>query len=585
MKKVYLIVALLLGVFFLQTFTAMLRENDTFDESLHLTSGYSYWKTGEFRLNTLDHPPFAEMLAAFPLLFLGLDFPKEHPALWAKQRYRLSDQFVYRNVLPAQTLLFWSRLPIVLLALALGFFIFFWSASLWGNKGGIFSLFLFAFFPELLAHAHYVTTDLAATALAFLTILAFRYYQNRPDKKTIFLAGLLLGLALASKFTTVLLLPILLFFTFYPKKNKIYLSHVLIFLFTAVFFLALAYGFKDFGYYFAGVKRLLPGGDIFGGRSAFLFGQNSTSGWWYYFPLAFLIKTPLPLLILIGVKLFSFFSRNARLKPCPTKNTEKNISDKDKDKEVFLIVPILVFFVAACFSTVNIGIRHLMPIFPFLLVWVGSLGSKLQIPPVRSGCAERSRPFPTLTILLVFLLGWYGWATIRIWPHYLAYFNELVGGPKNGYKYLVDSNLDWGQDLINLKKYLAEHKIEEIYLSYFGNSDPACYGINYRGIGFYTMMKRLGKAEKLPALEKQIFVLSATNLQGVYFHDKNVFQWLKKYPLLTQIGYSLFVYDLTNQVEAHQQLEKLFQQTGEAGYSQRERQFWEKLLKDEKNIN
>ncbi len=255
----------------------------------------------------------------------------------------------------------------------------------------------------------------------------------------------------------------------------------------------------------------------------------------------------------------------------------------NKDKEVFLIVPILVFFIAACFSTVNIGLRHLMPIFPFLLVWVGSLGSRLQIPSIRSGCRERPRPFLIIKglqpVLLFLLLGWYSWSAIKIWPHYLAYFNELIGGPKNGYKYLVDSNLDWGQDLINLKKYLDEHKIEEIYLSYFGNSDPACYGINYRGIGFCTAMERLGKADKLPDLEKQVFVISATNLQGVYFQDKNVFQWLKKYPLLTQVGYSLFVYDLTNQVEAHQQLEKLFQQTGETEYSQREREFWEKLIK------
>lgn len=566
-KKTYFFLSLLLFIFFLQTFTAMLKENDTWDEALHLTSGYSYWKTGQFRLNTLDHPPLAELLAAFPLLFLSLDFPREHPSLWLKKRYNLADEFVYRNKQPAKTILFWGRLPIAGLSVVLGFFIFWWAYLLWGTKGGLLSLLVFAFSSEMLAHSHYVTTDLAVTCFSFLTVLSFWYYLKKPNKKIIIITGLCLGLALASKFTAVLLLPILVILIVFYRRQKLPVADFFILTFSAVFFLAACYGFGDFKYYFSGLGRILPGGDITQGRSAFLIGKYSLTGWWYYFPVAFLIKTPLPLLILIGIKLFKYVG------------TRQALSLPSLKSEFFLLVPILIFFLTACLSKVDIGIRHILPIYPFLFVWVGSItkgveGSRVQ------GFKRRTK-----FMILFFLLGWYLWGTLKIHPHYLAYFNEAVGGPKNGYKYLVDSNLDWGQDLINLKKYLDKQEIEEVYLSYFGFADPNYYGLNYRGIGFYSPLERIGKAEKLPFLKKQIFVISATNLQGVYFQDHSVFQWLKRYPLVAQIGYSLFVYDITDQIEAHQQLENLFRRSGQIEYAEQENKYWRNLGKYGKNFN
>lgn len=141
------------------------------------------------------------------------------------------------------------------------------------------------------------------------------------------------------------------------------------------------------------------------------------------------------------------------------------------------------------------------------------------------------------------MLIWYIASSFYIHPHYLAYFNELGGGPDKGYQYLVDSNLDWGQDLKGLSNYLKNNKIEKIYLSYFGSDTPQRYGINYDWLpSIYLKNPTSGKRLYFPL--KGWIAISATNIEGVYFQNKNIYAWLKDYKPVKKIGYSIFIYHI-----------------------------------------
>jgi hypothetical protein len=140
---------------------------------------------------------------------------------------------------------------------------------------------------------------------------------------------------------------------------------------------------------------------------------------------------------------------------------------------------------------------------------------------------------------------WYVVASLFIAPHYLSYFNEIIGGPDKGYKYLVDSNLDWGQDLKGLKKYMDDHAIKRISLSYFGIDSPKRYGIEYDWLPSHHLYNpRPENEKKFPV--NRFLAISATNLQGVYLEPKDMYKWLREYEPVAKIGYSIFIYDLNN---------------------------------------
>jgi hypothetical protein len=233
-------------------------------------------------------------------------------------------------------------------------------------------------------------------------------------------------------------------------------------------------------------------------------GARGVQGWWFYFPLAFAIKTPIPLLILLLVAV-----------ALSLKNRQ------DARAESFLLVPMVLFFVASMFSSIDIGYRNILPVLPFAFVYVSKVAAR--------AVSHVGR------VVLIALCVWYVAGTVILSPHYLAYFNELVGGPANGYKYLVDSNLDWGQDLGNLKKYMDAHDIQEVYLSYFGTADPGYYGIRFH---------ELPGAPPAPDAAKAYYVISATNLQGVYGQASTARHWLAQYEPVGTVGYSIFVYHL-----------------------------------------
>ena len=261
--------------------------------------------------------------------------------------------------------------------------------------------------------------------------------------------------------------------------------------------------------YIYGLYRFLSRADE--GHAAFLMGEYSGHGWWYYFLVAFLIKTPIPVLyLLLGSLLFLARYKNKAI------------------TVIFLILPVILLFFVSTRQHINIGLRHILPIYPLIYVLIGGL---ININISRKRLAG---------IIVSFAMIWSVWSSVNIYPYYLAYFNEFIGGPKNGYKYLVDSNLDWGQDLPGLKEYMDEHKIEKIKLSYFGLSDPAYYGINYEYLPSYAIPKPNIERPQIPL--EGYFAISATMLQGVYMQNRDLYKVFREIEPVDTIGYSIFIY-------------------------------------------
>lgn len=542
MKKTIIII-FLLSLFFFPALFSSRSDSATTDEGIHIASGYTYLKKWDFRFDP-EHPPFLKELSALPVLFLkpkvsfdqdewknAADFRSD---TWQKAR-SFGYKFLYQN--ETDKILFLGRLPFILLGLLLGFFIFKWAKELYGFWPGILALFFFTLDPNILAHSRLINTDLGLVLFFFLSVYFWGRYLKKPTNLNLILTGISFGLALASKYTAlilILVLPVLLLIKYYldkkgglkPALSKYLFSLLFIFIFGFLMVFAF-YGFSahQLAYYFKGIKMFLS--HSLSGHGTFLLGKYSIIGFWYYFPLAFLIKTPITTLIFLIFSII-FFKKLT----CPPKSQHELRPEADKlekanakigrgSKDIFneylLIVPVVIFFGLAMLSKANLGLRHILVIYPFLFVFISRLAN------FKFSAFSKTIFF---LLLLFYLIS-----SLRIYPCYLAYFNEAIGGPKNGYKYLLNSNLDWGQDVKRLKKYLDKNQIKEIYLDYFYDKESLdYYKINY---------KPLSPKDKD---KKGYLVLNAMQLQTSRDENGNTYEWLRKEKPIEKIGYSIFVY-------------------------------------------
>jgi len=476
---------------------------------VHLTAGYLYWKEHRFDYNAI-HPPLANILNAIPLLFYrSLKLPVLKPDI--KNEWAVSEDFLYRNTLDAEKMLNQSRLVTLLLSCMLGWLIFYWSKKMFSLGGGIISLLLFAFSPNILAHSRLVTTDLTVTFFIFLSTYFFWEFINYPSLRTSLTVGISLGLALATKYSALILLPLYLCLIGIHRRKL--LRYSLPLLIIALLTLTSCYGFTHFPWYFHGLKVLYE--NTHQGWLSFLHGNYRIGGWWFYFPFLFFTKTPLTLLLLLPLSLFFLI-----------KQKKKILSP--------LIIP-ASYFMVAIFSRIQIGARHFLPIYPFLFLFCGSLGN-MQIP----------RKLKNLILVLLFL---YPLNSLLIFPHYLAYFNGLLL-PSRAYKWVADSNIDWGQDLKGLKKWMDKEKIPSLYLGYYGTASPSYYKISYRYLPSSTAHLDRYYYHSIPEA-REVIAISVTTYHGLYGKDFHFYQWLHRYKPFSSIGYSILLFDITRDPYAH----------------------------------
>ena len=580
-RTYHAIAVLLLSLLVVLCLLSMRFNSPTSDEQNHVSRGYHYLVTGNLDLNVA--PPFVNLLSGIPLLFRkGIIVPQYDVTHRKTYINEFAEQFVwvYND---AETVINSGRLAILFLSVVLGYFVFRWAKDLWGPAAGLLALFLYVLDPNILAHSQLATTDLGLACLVFVaTYFLWRFLRWRKNRDLV-LAGALVGLSLATKLNALLLLPIVGLVVVieavlvrdltlrgpWPGRawcarkqlgSRVYFVVAVLFIVAILAFLSLWASFRfemerlapspvhgtvdrfipdgvlrhvayelvervpiPFPTYFSGVRWLQRYAQR--GASAFLMGQHSTKGWWYYFLVAFAIKTPLPTLALAASVLVAALSRRRVGTPSrPDGDGETwHGCEGIERREYVLYVPMAAFFASAVFSSLNIGYRHILPVLPFVFVLVSKAVTWADRRWVQVG--------------LVALGLWYAVGSARIYPHYLAYFNEIVGGPDNGYKYLVDSNLDWGQDLKNLKWYMDGHDIEEIYLAYFGSAYPSYYGIQ-------AVPLPTEQPKDLESRTPAVYAISATYLQSGYLGDEDSFRWLQRYEPFAKIGYSILLYRL-----------------------------------------
>ncbi len=557
------ILVALLAAFALQGLLFITASSQTSDEAAHIAAGYSYLTRVDFRLNP-EHPPLLKEIAALPLLALDLSFPDG--ALWERaEEWNTGRLFVHENRVANDTILLLTRLPMLALGIALALSMYLWGRELFGPRAALLPIALFVLDPTVVAHSSLVTTDVGFTFFLFLSIWSLWSWSRRPSPRGLILAGLAIGGAFASKFTAVWLLPILAGLAigllligqalparpwsgasreaagrrFSPGRIGSVLAAGAIIALVALAVLAATYAFSGLPHFVEGLRRGLHHSAI--GHTAYLRGELSETGWWYYFPYAFLIKTPIGTLILIALSVGAL----ALGRRMPLRD------------EMFLWIPVILILGMTSLWKVNIGLRHLLPIYPFLYLSAGRL---LTAP--RSEPRARSMPgwaAAALRVTVVVCLAHNVFEAARFTPHQLAYFNPLVGGPENGHRHLLDSNLDWGQGAKSLRRFMETEGVPAIYCAFSGNSDPWYVGVRYEyvpGSGNLENPKR--RFFTVPdGLPRVLLAVSPMVRYSTHFTEHDLYDWLDAYEPVAMPGYAYLVYDITGDVAALERIAAL----------------------------
>ena len=544
--------------------TASVRETpNTFDEIAHITAGYSYWTRNDFRL----HPTNGSLLQrwfAMPLLTLDLKFPENSDAWNGSNVWGVARQFFFESGNDADRLLWRARHMNAILAVALGLLVYAWSRRLFGPSGGMVSVLAYATNPGILANGVLATSDLAAALFFAASVGCLWKMFHRVSPGNFACTWLALTLLVLSKMSAGLVIPmavVLLILRLLEScsltvgwKNGVAVerrwAQALVLtgtlLLQAVFVVAAiwtSYGFRYSAFHephsgkeyldpswnsvldgsgrigqvveFVRDHHLLPEAYIYGNAHiwqdgqmwpSFLNGQWSTNGWWYFFPYTFLVKSPLPLLALL------ILAGSGAIWSWRQSATEGwHIMWQSARDGFFVTAPLwvvlAVYGAAAIHTKLNIGHRHILPLYPPLFIFLGATAHWL-----RSDGRLRQRMSTAVAICLVAL----GAESLAQYPYYLAYFNQLVGGQSNAYKHLADSSLDWGQDLCRLRRWLEERHLDapgktSVYLGYFGTASLPYY---------HVPVTRLPSSSHRPGalfpLTAGVYCLSATYLQQVY---------------------------------------------------------------------
>jgi hypothetical protein len=546
---------------------AMAGETATADELIHLYAGYRYWREGDFSVNP-EHPPLAKLLMAAPLLFREVKVPGERDPY----------VFFYQCGNDPDALLGIARAMNVGWGLVILVTVYSAARELYGARGALLSLLLATFCPLVLAHGHLVTTDVPVAALSLLTLRAFQKTYGNLTVRRCLACGALLGLTLATKFSAVFLIPVLAWSwgiahvrrvragrTADPQKpwdealrvrtlgrvaGAVVLAGAV-----SLGIVWASYGFRfkaspdpehAFGWDFQQLRgsatleavqvarqgRLLPESYLFGylyvqenavRRRAFALGQYSDTGWIWYFPFAMLVKTPAPTLVLMAWGAVAWFRWN-RTRP---------------SGEDYLIIPTIVYGVLSVASNLNIGVRHLLPIYPLLLILAGSV----PLPDPGTAAAPRWK-----TLLPLFLAGATVVETLSDAPYFLAFFNVPARAAAARHSMLVDSNLDWGQDLGRLKQWMDRRGIARIKLSYFGNGSPRHLRLDHEilpGANLYRWYEREWK-ETREIRPGDTVAVSASNFVGALVdEDRDFFRRrLGHLRPVAAIGHSILVFQV-----------------------------------------
>lgn len=498
--------------------------SQTTDEPSHIAAGYEWFK-GNYSGDP-SHPPLARILAALPAYLSGATestdtrlFVRGNSILWTGGRY-------VHNLMMAR------RCSLLWLAVAL-FAVAGWARLRFGDATAIVATLLYGSLPPVLAHAGLATTDMAVAAMIPMALLAFEWWQLRPSIPRSAVLGLTLGLGLLSKFSFGVFFGVAILSTLLirPRLIRSVLGRApLVALLVAAATVWAGYRF-DLGTFsqahesapflaatlpppalrplvsWASTHLIIPA-PLFAvglgwiaqhsaeGQLAYLLGQHSTTGWWYYFPVVIFFKTPLAFLALsaLGIGLLVIRRRDADL----------------------AIIPIAMLLVVLP-SSINIGVRHVLPIYAPLAI--------LAAYAVVSLWQEAPHWFGRFT--LVALVSSTIVASIAAHPDYLSWFNIAARG--HGEQIAADSNLDWGQDALRMAQFVKKHKITRFAILYSGSTDLAQLHLPAEGLFSFSRVSGW-------------VMVTETGLALHPDTRRGGFDWLKSYSPISRIGTTIRVY-------------------------------------------
>jgi len=612
------------GMFFLMLGSSW-DDSAIFDEVAHIGAGYTYLRYGDMRLNP-EHPPLLKDLAALPLMFLTaigkINFDTNQ-LFWTienvnDRQWIAGNHLLYESENDADQILFWSRLPFMILAVVFGWLIFSWTKNKFGAQVALLTLFFYATSPTFIAHSRFVTTDLGAAFAFFLGIIYFLKFLENPTWKNTVWLGVVLGGALLVKFSLVLLLPVyaillLLRFVMRPKAQTLqnlaqrdrreqsnspageYASFakfgafgkLLASGFVAIIIIWLWYIPHIWNYpqdqHVADVKYILgdykvkslAAADVWlvehkvtrpighylfgflmvarrtaGGNTAYFKGELSSKGWWSYFPTLALFKEQLAFYIFLLIALFSGVSR-IKKSLWGLKNLKYWVSNNFEMATALVFT--LIYWASSILNPLNIGVRHVLPTFPFFYLltaiglnkWLGNMkenapAGRLQHLNFVYRTYIKPAPKYFFSSLLMTLMAL---DILLSFPAYLSYYNVLGGGLRYGYLVATDSNYDWGQDLKRLKSWKEKNGIDKIYLDYFGGGSPAYYlGNKYQG-----WWSSFG-----PPPSDSYFAVSLNSLTGnqarpvgdITIKPEDSYPWLRGRVPVARAGSSILIYKI-----------------------------------------
>lgn len=536
-----LVGALLLGV--------ARRTSATFDEPAFVAAGWAALR-GDYRLSNV-HPPLARMLHAAPLALTGAADPPRFDgelAATIEEDNRTGGWFMFRNRISAQALLARSRVTSI--ALTLGLCLAVWAAARarFGPRAGALALLLIGLEPLLLAHGPLAVTDMPLTAFSFMALECLRAFHRGGGARWLVAASVLLGAAGASKASAIILLPAIGAQALLPwpdagaRPLRQRIAATVVAAGTAALVVLGVYRFEATEAlipYWRALNYAATTSDVY------LMGEFHPGKPWTYYFVAVGVKSSLPLLFLTAARLLLDSVGALR---------RRTSVDDVRD----LVLPALLLGAAAS-AELAIGVRHVLPIYPFLVVYAAGLavrGRRVLRPRARGGASALLRLAP------VALVACHAAEVALAFPHYIPWFNRLAGGSARGPYWLTDSNVDWGQAMLSLGEWLEAHpRVRGVYLAPFWVGDPAAHGISHQLL-VGTGVVPEGEHEFQPD-EPRVVAISANVLVGVGDAERrDLYAWLRPRRPLAVLGSAMFLYDVTGDGAAQVALARAFRHHG-----------------------
>ncbi len=556
----------------------------TVDEVGHLSAGVSHWQLARFDLYRVN-PPLVRMVAALPVLAMRpiTNWQGYSEDTAQRPEFLIGQNFVVNNGYRSFFIFSVARWACIPFSIIGGLTCMFWARDLYGAKSGLLALTLWCFSPNILAHAQLITPDIGATSLGLVAAYTFWRWVRKPTWLAALVAGVALGLAEFTKLTWVIL------YALWPALWLVSLiwasdigsraralsqaAQLAIILILGTYVVNAGYGFegsltplREYSFrsraltdghgeqsttaridnrfrdtVFAHLPVPFPRNFVLGidvqksqfenlWRPSYLRGLFRERGWWYYYIYALCVKVPLGTLLLCLVAL-----------AVRTVGVKRPLTSFD---EAVLLIPALTIMILVSSQTgFNRHLRYVLPIFPFMFIWFSAVASNQVVKP------------QLLRAIAVSCIAWSTIASLAVSPHWLSYFNEVAGGPENGHAHLLNSNIDWGQDLLYLKKWLELNADSQpLFLAYYGEVDPHVAGIHYHLPPVARPDAKAGDEVKLKA---GWYAISVNLMRGYPFdiHDgqgnrvvspPHAYSYFLGKRAFSRAGYSIYIFHVAD---------------------------------------